>query len=217
MCPRIGRPRRVRGARGHQRPQPRGGVQERREADTFAASRPWPDPRIKGHPRDVRGFAVKFYTTEGNWDLVGITFPCSSFRMQSVSRPGPRGKAGGRQGYPQAASAHDTFWDFVGLMPERPTCCCVDERPHFHARSARLRLWSSYLPAGQRGESRPRQVHWKPVLGLQSTCWDEAVKISAPTPISTAATVRGDRARRLPAMEPRHPGVRRGIRRGAAL
>ena len=71
-------------------------------------------------PRDVRGFAVKFYTKEGNWDLVGNNIPVLSIQnaikfpdlVHAVKMEADRG------GYPQAASAHDTFWDWIGLMPE---------------------------------------------------------------------------------------------------
>ena len=70
-------------------------------------------------PRDVRGFAVKFYTKEGNWDLVGNNIPVF-FIQDAIKFPDliHAVKMEADRGYPQAASAHDTFWDFVGLMPE---------------------------------------------------------------------------------------------------
>ena len=70
-------------------------------------------------PRDVRGFAVKFYTTEGNWDLVGNNIPVF-FIQDAIKFPDliHSVKMEADRGYPQAASAHDTFWDFIGLMPE---------------------------------------------------------------------------------------------------
>jgi catalase len=70
-------------------------------------------------PRDVRGFAVKFYTQEGNWDLVGNNIPVF-FIQDAIKFPDliHAVKMEADRGYPQAASAHDTFWDFVGLMPE---------------------------------------------------------------------------------------------------
>jgi catalase len=70
-------------------------------------------------PRDVRGFAVKFYTQEGNWDLVGNNIPVF-FIQDAIKFPDliHAVKMEADKGYPQAASAHDTFWDFVSLMPE---------------------------------------------------------------------------------------------------
>ena len=70
-------------------------------------------------PRDVRGFAVKFYTKEGNWDLVGNNIPVF-FIQDAIKFPDliHAVKMEADRGYPQAAAAHDTFWDFVGLMPE---------------------------------------------------------------------------------------------------
>ena len=70
-------------------------------------------------PRDVRGFAVKFYTQEGNWDLVGNNIPVF-FIQDAIKFPDliHAVKMEADRGYPQAASAHDTFWDFAGLMPE---------------------------------------------------------------------------------------------------
>jgi len=70
-------------------------------------------------PRDVRGFAVKFYTKEGNWDLVGNNIPVF-FIQDAMKFPDlvHAVKMEADRGFPQAASAHDTFWDFIGLMPE---------------------------------------------------------------------------------------------------
>src|SRR3546814_254689 len=70
-------------------------------------------------PRDVRGFAVKFYTEAGNWDLVGNNIPVF-FIQDAMKFPDlvHSVKMEADRGYPQAASAHDTFWDFIGLMPE---------------------------------------------------------------------------------------------------
>src|SRR3982751_2281666 len=69
--------------------------------------------------RDVRGFAVKFYTQEGNWDLVGNNIPVF-FIQDAIKFPDliHAAKMEAQSGYPQAATAHDTFWDFVSLMPE---------------------------------------------------------------------------------------------------
>ncbi len=137
-------------------------------------------------PRDVRGFAVKFYTTEGNWDLVGNNIPVF-FIQDAIKFPDlvHAVKMEADRGYPQAASAHDTFWDFVSLMPE----------------STHMLLWAMSdrtLPRAYRtmegfgvhtfrlvnaeGEAKFVKFHWKPAQGLQSTCWDEAVKIAGADP-----------------------------------
>ena len=70
-------------------------------------------------PRDVRGFAVKFYTQEGNWDLVGNNIPVF-FIQDAIKFPDlvHAVKMEPDRGFPQAGSAHDTFWDFISLMPE---------------------------------------------------------------------------------------------------
>jgi catalase len=70
-------------------------------------------------PRDVRGFAVKFYTEEGNYDLVGNNIPVF-FIQDAIKFPDlvHSVKMEPDRGFPQAASAHDTFWDFISLMPE---------------------------------------------------------------------------------------------------
>ena len=86
-------------------------------------------------PRDVRGFAVKFYTEEGNWDLVGNNIPVF-FIQDAIKFPDlvHAVKMEADRGYPQAACAHDTFWDFVGLMPEiDPHDHVGDVRPHHPA------------------------------------------------------------------------------------
>ena len=133
--------------------------------------------------RDVRGFAVKFYTDEGNWDLVGNNIPVFFIQdamkfpdLVHAVKPEPH------HGMPQAASAHDTFWDFVSLMPEIDAHADVgDVRPRHPAQlphDAGLRR--AHLPAGQRDKARRRFVkfHWKPMLGTHSLVWDEAAKIA---------------------------------------
>lgn len=131
--------------------------------------------------RDVRGFAVKFYTDEGNWDLVGVNMPV--FFIQDAMKfpdfvhaikPEPHNEI------PQGQSAHDTFWDFISLMPE----------------SAHMVLWAMSdraLPRDYRSmegfgvhtfrlidkqnKSRFVRFHWKPVAGTFSMVWDEAQKL----------------------------------------
>ncbi len=132
--------------------------------------------------RDVRGFAVKFYTDEGIWDLVGNNIPVFFIQdamkfpdLAHALKPEPN------NGIPQASSAHDTFWDFVSLMPE----------------SAHMLLWvmsDRALPRSYRtmqgfgvhtfrlvnadGDSVFCKFHWTPTAGTHSLVWDEAVKIA---------------------------------------
>ncbi len=136
--------------------------------------------------RDVRGFATKFYTDEGNFDLVGNNMPV--FFIQDAIKfpdfvhavkPEPHNEI------PQAQSAHDTFWDFVSLTPE----------------SAHMVLWTMSdraLPRSYRamegfgvhtfrlinaeGVSRFVKFHWKPVAGAFSLVWDETLKIAGKDP-----------------------------------
>ncbi len=140
----------------------------------------------KDTPRDVRGFAIKIYTDEGNWDIVGNNMPI--FFIQDAMKfpdlihavkPEPD------RGFPQAASAHDTFWDFVSLSPE--TMHNVMWLMSDRALPRSLRMMEgfgihSYRLLNKEGKSTFVRFHWKPVLGVQSTTWDEAVKISGADP-----------------------------------
>ncbi|ART80015.1 catalase [Oceanisphaera avium] len=140
----------------------------------------------KDTPRDVRGFAVKFYTDQGNWDLVGNNMPIFFIQdamkfpdLVHAVKPEPD------RGYPQAASAHDTFWDFVSLSPE--TMHNVIWLMSDRALPRSLRMIEgfgihSYRLINKEGKSTFVRFHWKPVLGVQSTTWDEAVKISGADP-----------------------------------
>lgn len=137
-------------------------------------------------PRDVRGFAVKFYTDTGNWDLVGNNIPVF-FIQDAIKFPDliHAVKMEADRGYPQAASAHDTFWDFVGLMPE--TMHMVMWAMSDRAIPRSLRMMEGFgvhtfrfVNAG--GEGRFVKFHWKPVLGIESMVWDEAVKIAGADP-----------------------------------
>ena len=136
--------------------------------------------------RDVRGFAVKFYTREGNWDLVGNNIPVFFIQdamkfpdLIHAAKPEPD------RGFPQAQTAHDNFWDFASLMPE----------------STHMLMWimsDRAIPRGFRfmegfgvhtfrfvdadGGSTYVKFHWKPKQGLQSVTWDEAVKINGADP-----------------------------------
>ena len=132
--------------------------------------------------RDVRGFAVKFYTDEGNWDLVGNNIPV--FFIQDAMKfpdlihavkPEPH------NGMPQAASAHDTFWDFASLMPETTHTLMWVMSDRGIPRSLRMMQGfgvHTFRLVNAKGESHFVKFHWKPTLGTHSLVWDEAVKIA---------------------------------------
>ncbi len=137
-------------------------------------------------PRDVRGFAVKLYTTEGNWDLVGNNIPVF-FIQDAIKFPDliHAVKMEADRGYPQAATAHDTFWDFIGLMPEATHMIMWAMSDRTIPRSLRTMEGfgvHTFRLVNEAGGSTFVKFHWKPVLGLQSTCWDEAVKIAGADP-----------------------------------
>ncbi|MEO5659683.1 MAG: catalase, partial [Polaromonas sp.] len=140
----------------------------------------------KDTARDVRGFAVKFYTDEGNWDLVGNNMPV--FFIQDAMKfpdlihavkPEPHHQM------PQAASAHDTFWDFVSLMPESTHMLMwvMSDRaiPRSFATMQGFGVHSFRL-VNAAGESVFVKFHWNPIAGTHSLVWDEAVKISGADP-----------------------------------
>ncbi|MEO8858893.1 MAG: catalase, partial [Burkholderiaceae bacterium] len=140
----------------------------------------------KDTARDVRGFAVKFYTDEGNWDLVGNNMPV--FFIQDAMKfpdlvhsvkPEPQHQM------PQAASAHDTFWDFVSLMPESiHTLMWVMSDRGIPRSFATMQGFGvhSYRLVNDAGESVFVKFHWNPKYGTHSLVWDEAVKISGADP-----------------------------------
>lgn len=137
-------------------------------------------------PRDVRGFAVKFYTDQGNWDLVGNNIPVF-FIQDAIKFPDliHSVKMEADRGYPQAASAHDTFWDFISLMPESTHMIMWAMSDRTLPRSLRMMEGfgvHSFRLVNSAGVSTFVKFHWKPVLGMQSTCWDEAVKIAGADP-----------------------------------
>ncbi|MGO4175587.1 catalase [Bosea sp. TAF32] len=137
-------------------------------------------------PRDVRGFAVKFYTKEGNWDLVGNNIPVF-FIQDAIKFPDliHAVKMEADRGYPQAASAHDTFWDFVGLMPESTHMIMWVMSDRAIPRSLRMIEGfgvNTFRLLNDRDEPTFVKFHWRPKLGTQSTCWDEAVKIAGADP-----------------------------------
>ncbi|MEO7504317.1 MAG: catalase [Sphingomicrobium sp.] len=137
-------------------------------------------------PRDVRGFAVKFYTPEGNWDLVGNNIPVF-FIQDAIKFPDliHSVKMEADKGYPQAASAHDTFWDFISLMPEATHMVMWAMSDRTLPRSLRTMEGfgvHTFRLVNAAGKSTFVKFLWKPVLGMQSTCWDEAVKIAGADP-----------------------------------
>jgi catalase len=133
-------------------------------------------------PRDVRGFAVKFYTKEGNWDLVGNNIPVF-FIQDAIKFPDlvHAVKMEADRGYPQAASAHDTFWDFISLMPESTHMVMWIMSDRTIPRSLRMIEGfgvHTFRLINDADEATFVKFHWRPKAGLQSTCWDEAVKIA---------------------------------------
>jgi len=137
-------------------------------------------------PRDVRGFAVKLYTVEGNWDLVGNNIPVF-FIQDAIKFPDliHSVKMEADRGYPQAASAHDTFWDFIGLTPESTHMIMWAMSDRAIPRSLRMIEGfgvNTFRLLNDRDEATFVKFHWRPKLGAQSTLWDEAVKIAGADP-----------------------------------
>ena len=132
--------------------------------------------------RDVRGFAVKFYTEEGNFDLVGNNIPVFFIQdalkfpdLIHAVKPEPHHEM------PQAGSAHDTFWDFVSLMPESMHMIMWAMSDRAIPRSLRMMEGfgiHTFRLVNENNESVFVKFHWKPVLGVHSVTWDEAQKIS---------------------------------------
>ncbi|HEY8027830.1 MAG TPA: catalase [Burkholderiaceae bacterium] len=137
-------------------------------------------------PRDVRGFAVKFYTKEGNWDLVGNNIPIF-FIQDAIKFPDliHAVKMEPDRGYPQAATAHDTFWDFMSLTPEAMHMVMWIMSDRTLPRSLRMMEGfgiHTFRLVNAAGNSTFVKFHWRPKLGLQSMVWDEAVKIAGADP-----------------------------------
>ena len=140
----------------------------------------------KDTARDVRGFAVKFYTDEGNWDLVGNNMPVFFIQdaikfpdLVHAVKPEPHNQM------PQAASAHDTFWDFVSLMPESTHMLMwvMSDRgiPRSYSMMEGFGVHTFRL-VNAAGKSVFCKFHWNPKAGTHSLVWDEAVKISGADP-----------------------------------
>ena len=140
----------------------------------------------KDTARDVRGFAVKFYTDEGNWDLVGNNMPVF-FIQDAIKFPDlvHAVKPEPHHGMPQAGSAHDTFWDFVSLMPESTHMLMWAMSDRAIPRSYRMMQGfgvHTFRLVNDAGESVLVKFHWQPKLGTHSMVWNEAVKISGADP-----------------------------------
>ncbi len=132
--------------------------------------------------RDVRGFAVKFYTAEGNYDLVGNNIPVF-FIQDAIKFPDliHAVKPEPHHGMPQAASAHDTFWDFASLMPESTHMLMWAMSDRAVPRSYRMMEGfgiHAFRFVNSRGDSHFVKFHWKPKLGIHGLAWDEAQKIA---------------------------------------
>ena len=137
-------------------------------------------------PRDVRGFAVKFYTKEGNWDLVGNNVPVF-FIQDAIKFPDliHAVKMEPDRGFPQSATAHDTFWDFISLTPESMHMVMWIMSDRTLPRSLRMMEGfgvHSFRLINDAGASSFVKFHWRPKLGMQSTIWDETVKIAGADP-----------------------------------
>ena len=136
--------------------------------------------------RDVRGFATKFYTTEGNFDLVGNNIPVffiqDGIKFPDVIhavKPEPDNEM------PQASSAHDTFWDFVSLVPETAHMVMWVMSDRAIPRSYRMMEGfgvHTFRLVNAAGKAHLVKFHWKPLLGVHSLVWDEAQKLTGKDP-----------------------------------
>ena len=148
---------------------------------TVAGSKGSPDL-----PRDVRGFAVKFYTDRGNWDLVGNNIPVFFIQdaikfpdLVHALKPAPD------RGFPQAQSAHDNFWDYITLTPEAMHMVMWQMSDRTIPRSFTTMEGfgvHTFRFVTADGKSTFVKFHWKPRMGLQSVLWDEAVKSNGADP-----------------------------------
>jgi catalase len=136
--------------------------------------------------RDVRGFAVKLYTKEGNWDIVGNNIPVF-FIQDAIKFPDliHAAKEEPDRGFPQAQTAHDNFWDFISLTPESIHMAMWIMSDRAIPRSFRFMEGfgvHTFRLVNVRGKSTFVKFHWKPKLGMQSVVWNEAVKINGADP-----------------------------------
>jgi len=136
--------------------------------------------------RDVRGFSVKFYTSEGNYDMVGNNIPVFFIQdgikfpdLVHAIKPEPHNEM------PQAAAAHDNFWDFISLIPESMHMIMWVLSDRALPRSYRMMQGfgvHTFRFVNEAGKSRFVKFHWKPLLGVHSLVWDEAQKLAGKDP-----------------------------------
>ena len=137
-------------------------------------------------PRDVRGFAVKFYTQQGNFDLVGNNIPVF-FIQDAIKFPDliHAAKQDPDREFPQAQTAHDTFWDFISLTPESMHMIMWVMSDRSIPRSLRMMEGfgvHTFRLVNAEGVSTFVKFHWRPKIGSQSVVWDEALKINGADP-----------------------------------
>lgn len=136
--------------------------------------------------RDVRGFAVKFYTKQGNWDLVGNNIPVFFIQdpikfpdLIHAAKPAPD------RDFPQGQTAHDNFWDYISFTPEAMHMIMWIMSDRGIPRSFRFMEGfgvHTFRLVNHEGKSHFVKFHWKPKLGLQSVMWDEAMKLNGVDP-----------------------------------
>jgi catalase len=136
--------------------------------------------------RDVRGFSVKFYTEEGNYDFVGNNIPVFFIQdgikfpdLVHAIKPEPHNEM------PQAAAAHDNFWDFISLMPESMHMIMWILSDRSIPKSYRMMQGfgvHTFRFVNEQGKARFVKLHWKPLLGVHSVVWDEAQKLAGKDP-----------------------------------
>jgi catalase len=136
--------------------------------------------------RDVRGFAVKLYTQQGNWDIVGNNIPVF-FIQDAMKFPDlvHAAKDEPDRGFPQAQTAHDNFWDFVSLTPESTHMLMWAMSDRAIPRSFRFMEGfgvHTFRLVNAEGKSQFVKFHWKPKQGLQSVVWNEALKLNGADP-----------------------------------
>ena len=162
--------------------------------------------------RDTRGFATKFYTDEGTFDLVGNNIPVF-FIQDGIKFPDiiHAAKPHPDREIPQAQSAHDTFWDFVSLHTEAQHHTMWNMSDRGIPRSYRTMEGfgvHTFRLVNDAGETSLVKFHWKPMLGVHSLAWEEAQLLGRHRPrLPPPRPVRRHRGRRLPGVGARHPGL----------
>ena len=164
--------------------------------------------------RDVRGFAVRFYTGEGNWDLVGNNIPVF-FIQDGIKFPDliHAAKPEPDREIPQAQTAHDTFWDFASLAPESTHMLMWIMSDRAIPRSYRTMEGfgvHTFRLVNADGDTTLVKFHWKPVAGMASLVWEEAQKLGGIDPDFHRRDLwDSHRGRVVPGVGPRRPGLPR--------